>query len=108
MSFVHVLGQIGRGVLKAAPIIASTLNPAVGALVTAGAAVAQAEVDKGPGNGAAKQEQALTQITSAPALASSPIVGDQRVAQIKILIDSIVATLNAVAALFPASAPPKT
>ncbi len=108
MSFLHVLSQIGAGVLKAAPVLGDVVGGPLGFAIRTGAGIASAELNHGPQAGAAKADSAMAVATASPALAASPLPADSRAQHIRQFIDAVVAALNAISALFPSPTPPTT
>ena len=102
MSFLHVLGQVGKAALGIAGPVATVLPPPIGVLVTAASAVAKAELDhQQPGSGQVKLAQATA--ATLPVAAASPLPPDGKIAQVGKLLESLVGVANALADLFPAS-----
>jgi hypothetical protein len=102
MSFLGALTGVLKPILKIAPLVVTGINPAIGALVTAGAAVVLAEIEHGDGTGAVKMAEASRVVLDSPVVATSPLPADARAQHIRSLIDGVVAVLNALAGLFPA------
>ncbi len=101
MSFLGVLTGVLKPVLKIAPLIVTGLNPAIGALVTAGAAVITAELEHGDGDGSVKLDQASKIVIASPIVADSPVPPSDKAKHVIDLINGLVAILNALAGLFP-------
>ncbi len=107
MSFIHVLSQIGGGILKAAPVLGDVVGGPLGFAIRTGAGIASAELTHNGQAGEVKAGSAMAVATASPALAASPLPADSRSQHIRAFIDAIVKALNEISALFPAQpAPP--
>lgn len=102
MSFVHVLGQIGKGVLKVATVAGSAVPGPVGLLVSSIGAVATAELS-GASGADKKQAATLTAETAAP---SHP----NKAELISQLLEGLVTVFRVIGEFFPdqPAAPPPT
>lgn len=107
MSFIHVLSQIGKGALKAAPLIGQAVGGPIGLVITTAANIGTAELEHGSGNGEAKASQVVSSVLNSPVVASSPVPVADKASHIRCIINGLVMVLNGIAMMWPEEVPPK-
>lgn len=107
MSFLHILGDVGKTILKyGGPVAVAAVPGPLGTLISAGVSVAVAELDHGHADGSGPVKLAQATQSTLPAADTSPLPADSKTAHIQELINGIVQVLNALAALFPGAPAP--